>query len=510
MAEQSRSSNKRLAINTIILYGKLIITIIISFLTSRLVLDALGVSDYGLYNVVGGIVSMLNILGTTMIATSYRYMAVELGKGESGNPNKEFNTITVIHIFLALFLIIIGETLGVYYLNVASGKVDDALFVLHLSLATVAFTIVSIPTNGLIVAREKFLFTSIVEVANAVTKLVLIFALSNMDGNRLRYYAVIIAFAQLIIPLSYQIYCRIKDKEVVKWNFNRNKSDYKGILGFAWWMFIGAVACVARIQGAAMIINLFFGTILNAAFGLASQVYNATNQFTTTLRQAAIPQIMKSQSSGNEERSMNLVYYISKYSYLFMLIPAIPLIICISGAIKIWLGVPPKFTDIFIVLMLINGMLANLSAGFDATIQATGNVKKNQIGYSIINLALLPIIFILYKTGMPPYINAIVMIALTIITLIFQCYIMKELTSFNIRKYIDKTILPSLLATAMAWIPLHAGSKFLNDSWQATIISLIIALIWTVISIYIAGTNKHEKQLLTNYITRRIFKKNTL
>lgn len=504
------ANNKRIAINTLILYSKLIITIVISFIISRLVLQALGASDYGLYNVVGGIVALLNTLATSMVATSYRYMAVELGKGNDGNPNRIYNTVFVIHSVLAILLILIGETIGVYYiqnfLNVDSSRIDDALFILHLSLLTTAFAVITVPMNGLIIARENFIFISIVEIVSALLKLVLIIALMYLPGDRLRLYAVFLAFVQLISPIAYQIYCRKSDKDVVKWNLNKCKRDYSGVLKFASWMLIGALACMARVQGAAMIINFYFGTIINAAFGLASQVDAAATQFTNTLRQAAVPQIMKSQASGDEERSINLVYIISKYSFMCILILAIPLMTCISGTLKLWLGVPPEYTDIFIVLMLINGMIANLGAGFDATIQATGKVKKNQIGYSLINLSLLPIIYVLYKLGFAPYINALVMIGLTIITLVFQCWIMVGLSSFSINKYLKKTILPSIFTFILAWVPLHFFSKFFNESWLLTLVNLFIAACWTIFSIYIVGTNANEKKIIHNILKYKILK----
>ena len=502
--------NKKIVLNTTVLYIKLIINITISFVTSRLILDALGASNYGLYNVVGGVVAMLNTLSTTMVATSYRYMTVELGK-EEGAPNRVYNTIFIIHLILAVFLLIIGETLGVFYvnnyLNIDPSKIPDALFVLHLSLLTTAFVVITVPMNGLIIAREKFLYMSVVDSLSAITKLLLVVLLMYMDGNRLRIYAIILALIQLLSPIAYQIYCRIKDAAVVKWNFNKNIDDYKAVLGFAWWMSLGTVAVMGKLQGAAMIINYFFGTILNAAFGLASQVSNAVSQFTTTLRQAAIPQIMKSQSLGDESRSLTLVYAMSRYSYLCMNIIAIPLLLCMDDLLIIWLGDPPEFTMIFINFMLVSGMFSNLGAGFDATIQATGKVKKNQIGYSLINLALLPIIFILYEFGLPPYINVVVMLFLTVVTLVFQLYIMIELTSFKMKEYVKRTLVPSFLSTAFAFLPLLLLKMLFSHAIIATFLYMVIASLWTCISIYFFGVTKEEKMIMINIINKTVVHK---
>ena len=506
------NDNKRIAVNTIFLYAKFIITTVVSFVMSRVVLQALGASDYGLYNVVGGIVAMLNTLGTSMVATSYRYMAVEIGKGEAGNPNKTYNTIVVVHFALAIFLLLIGETLGVFYvnnyLNVSLDKIPDALFVLHLSLLTTAFSVITIPMNGLIIAREKFLFTSVVESLGAILKLALVFLLINYEGNRLRLYAIILAIIQLSIPLAYQIYCRIKDSDIVRWSINRNKEDYKNLFGFAWWTLFGAVAVIGKLQGSAMIINFFFGTILNAAYGLASQVNHALSAFTSTLRQSAIPQIMKSYSSGDHVRSLKLVYTISRYSYLSMMVFSVPLLFGINAVLKIWLGVPPEFTQTFVIFMLISGMVANLGAGFDALIQATGVIRNYEIGYAIINLALLPLIYLLYLLGLPPYVNVICMLFLAVITLLFQIYYISRVTTFSVREYFMITIFPSLRATLLTVIPLYLiGFVWdYNDNLWTAFSFIGIAIILTIIVIYCIGLTVSERAQIRAFILKKVLR----
>lgn len=505
------TNNRTIAKNTVALYIKLIVSIIINFVSARLILDALGANDYGLYNVVGGVVAMLNVLGVAMIATSYRYMAVEIGKGESGNPNKIYNTVFLVHILLAIAVMFIGETLGVFYinnyLNVELGKIDDALFVLHFSLITCAINVVTVPINGLIIAREKFIYTSVIEIIYYSAKMLCVVFLLYVSDDKLRMYAVMMAVCQLILPIAYQIYCNRTDQDVIKWHFNKVWYDYKEVLIFAFWIFIGAFSSIVKMQGAALIINIFFGTLLNAAFGLASQINGATTQFTTTLRQAVIPQIMKGYASGNEERSLELVYRISRYSYLLMLIPSLPIIICINGVLKIWLGNPPEYTSIFIVLMLINGIVANLCAGFDATIQASGKIRKNQIGFSLINLSLLPIIYLLYQFGFPPYVNTIAMIFLSLVIIVFQCYIMKDLSAFKVSIYIKRTIIPSIATTIVVVLPLLFIISWANASIMNTLISAVLCVTWTTTIVFILGLDKSEKNMLKNIVLSKIGRK---
>lgn len=503
------TADKRIAINTLVLYLKLIFVIAVSFLTSRLVLQALGASDYGLYNVVGGIVALFNTFGTSMVATSYRYMAVEIGKGKDGNPNMIYNTILLIHICLAVFLIFIGESIGVFYinnyLNVDISKIPDALFVLHTSLITSAFFVLTIPMNGLIIARENFLFISIIDVLSALLKIVLVFTLLYIESNKIRSYAIFMAVVQLFSPIAYQVYCFVKDKNTIKWNFNRSKSDYIEILKFTSWMFIGATAVMGQVQGAAMIINLFFGTILNAAFGLASQVQSAIMQFTTTLRQAFIPQIMKNQKS-NEGRSLDLVYAISRYSYLCMSFLIIPIILCLDSLLRIWLVEPPRYTNLFIYFMLISGLISNLAAGFDASIQATGKVKVNQIGYSLINLSLLPFMAICYQFDLPPYSNVIIMVLLAILTVAFQCYIMKKLTAFCFHQYLRITVQPAIVSSIIAFVPLYVLRSFIGDSILPISLFLCFGFGWSLFTIFLFGLNLQEKKIVSEFVNRLLVK----
>lgn len=497
--------NKRIVVNTAILYIKIILSTVIGFVTSRLVIDALGASDFGLYNVVGGIVVMLNTLGVCMIATSYRYMAIEIGKGENGDANKVYNTVFCIHLLLALLLLIVGETLGVFYvnnyLNVDPLKIPDALFVLHVSLLTTAFAVVTIPTNGLIIAREKFLFISLVEIVSILLKLVFIIFLLYIDNNKLRYYAVFLAFCQLFIPVCYQLYCRMKDYAVVKWNFNRNLADYKDVLSFAWWILLGAVASLGRIQGVSIIMNLFFGTIVNAAFGLATQVNSSISHFTGSIQQAAVPQIMKRQGGGEADSSVSLIYHVSRFSFMLMLVIAVPVIFSIDSLLAIWLKEPPEYTNIFISLLIVNAIISNLGAGFDASIQATGKIRTNQIGFTIINLSIIPIMYVMYKMGFPVYTNIIVMIGLTLCTLAFQIFLMSRLTVFDFHRYARVTLRPALLTLfACCLLVLPIRFLFVCDTLVNTFFFCCLAGLLTVVCIYFIGLTSHERQIINSFV----------
>ncbi len=505
------NDNKRILYNTGVIYIKLILGAFLGLFTSRIVLQALGANDYGLYSVVGGIVSFLNIIGATMVSVTNRYIAVEIGKGEAGNPNRIFNTVLAIHIFLAICLLLIGGIIGTYYvnnyLNVQPGKISDALFVLYISLLTTAVSIVSVPYNGLIIAREKFAFATIIELTSILIKFGLVFLLLYSDGNRLRQFAIIMALVTVFCRIAYQAYCHINEREIIKWNFNKRKEEYKSVFSFTGWSLFGAVAYIGKEQGAAIIINYFFGTMLNAAFGLASQINRHAMMFTKGLSQAAVPQIMKSYGSGNTNRSLNLVYAISRISTMIMLIFAVPLTFCMDSILVLWLGNVPEYTTIFSIFMLINTVVAMLGAGFDACIQSTGNIKKNEIYISIIYLSLLPIIFILYKVGLPPYMNVIVLPLLTMAIKIMQLFLMRDLASFSIPTYFKKTFMPSLKVIVLSTIPLVFLRIVFNHSLWQTLIFFIICGVWTVLCVSIWGVKKDEREKLISFALNKIRKK---
>ena len=506
------NDNKTIAVNTVILTIKLVISIVCSFVVSRLILQALGADNYGLYNVVGGIVAMLNLVATSMIATSYRYMAVEIGKGELGNPQKVYSTLILIHFILALCLVVIGFPLGAYYiehfLNVTNASLADAHYVYIFSLVATFFSIIVVPSNGLLVAMEKFMPLSIIEICKSLLNVTIAVVLLTFAGNRLRLYALLMAILIIGYNIAFYIWCRVKYPSITNYKFNNNIKDYKEITIFTGWMLLGASAVVGRTQGVAMVINLFFRNSINAAFGIATQIGNAANMFTTTLRQAVTPQIMKNQE-GNASRSLNLVYAISRYTYLIMLVLCAPLLLCMDTILEIWLGegnIPP-YANVFAIFLLISGMISNLNSGFDASIQASGEVKKNQIGYTIINLSIIPIVYILYKIGLPAYINVIFGLCITVVTLLFQSSIMKEQTEFTYWEYWKKTVCPSLVATIVAFVPMILLRVVFGNEVKIVLLFICLSVIWTSLVIFFVGVSRNEREMLLNYIKSKVSKR---
>lgn len=503
--------NKRIVVNTGIIYGKLVITTVIGLLASRYILLSLGSSDFGLYSVVGGIVTFLNVIGVTMVSTSYRFLAVGLGSGDSIRLGQIYNSLSLVHWLLALFLIVIGEVIGLFYINnylvVAADKLVDARFVFHVSLLTAAFSVINVPASGLTIAKEKFLFTSAVEVIVAVAKLVLVIYMMTYDGNRLRLYAFIMLGMQVLTTLLYQSYCYIHDREIIKFKINRRKEDYKEIATFTGWSLLGASAYIGNTQGAAIIINRFFGTVLNAAYGIASQVNSYANTFIKGITQAAVPQIMKSYGAGNHERSLRLVYIICRISSLALLLLLVPMLSFTHEILVVWLKEPPEYAVEFVVFLLITLFVSVLGSGFDSCIQSTGKIRNNEVVYALICLIQLPIMYVAYKLGAEPYFNAILLCGATLIQKTYQIHLLGKIASFDVYAYLKEGVIPVLITFAVTLPPILLVKHTFTFSTIGLIIFIILYEVWIVVAIYLFGLKQGEKMQIINFVKSKVLKK---
>ena len=336
------SENKKIAINTILLYLRLIITTIIGIVSTRIVFRSLGVEDYGLYSVVGGVVVMMAFLNTVMISTTYRFITFEIGRKGEEAINKVFNISLSIHIGIAILGVLLAATIGEWYfnnhLNIEPHQKDNVNFVFRLSVLATVFNIFSIPFRGLITALEKFSVRVSIEIIRSILQLLFVISLIYFSGDKLRLYAVLMAVLTLISSSLFILYCKKNYTLITQWKFQRDIKKYKEMLTFSGWNLIGTVAVMGQVQGSAIIGNLFFGTIFNAAFGIANQLNSLINMFARNLGQAAIPQIIKSHGRGDDKRMTDIVVSISKYSFFLMLIPALPILLETEYLLELWLG----------------------------------------------------------------------------------------------------------------------------------------------------------------------------
>jgi O-antigen/teichoic acid export membrane protein len=503
--------NRLIIKNSGILFFRLLFTSLIGLFTSRIIIQSLGVSDFGLYSVVGGLVVMMAFLNTVMTSTTYRFIAFEMGKGNNDGVNQVFNISLVVHLCLALLVLLLTETVGVYYvhnyLNLEAGKLTDALFVLRFSMVATVISIVSIPYQGLVTAQENFTVQASIEIIRSILGFfVALTIFYYTTGSRIRLYAMLIAIVNIVPAFLFFAYCKRKHGEFVKWNFQRRKNKYKEMIGYTGWLMFGTAAWVGQRQGSDLIVNAFFGTVLNAAMGIANQVNSIILMFARNLAQAAIPQITKSVSGENTERTKTLVAYISKYTCFLMLLPALPILLETNYLLSLWLGNLPPYTTTFCQLIIINALIESLSSGVPAVVMAAGKVKYFMIIGGIISLISLPIAYLFFKLGYPPYAILIIYILTTGTNVIASQVLLKKIIDFNISYFLKTAYLRILYVSAMV-APLFLIHGLFPEGFSRFIFFSSFAVVWLLLAIYFFGIDKTEKDTLTqvahNFIKAR-------
>lgn len=493
----------KIAFNTIILFVRLCITTIVTLITARLVLNTLGVSNYGLYNVVGGVVALLNVVNTAMITTTYRYIAFEIGKGNCGDTNKVFNSSLAIHAVFGLLILAAGLPLGEWYvcnyLNVSSESLPNALFVLRVSIFTTMISTVLVPYQGLLVAFEKFHVSAIFDIITQFLKLVAVVLMQYVVYDSLRVYAIIMLGYTFIMSLLYLIYSYRYHYSTCKLKLSTDIPLYKEMFSFSGWILFGACSSVGKTQGTTMIVNYFFGTIVNAALAIANQVENFILMFSRMLSQAAVPQITKSFSGGNKERSVKLASYISKYTYILMLIVSFPIIMEMEFILDIWLKEVPEGTSEFSKLMILCGLIGCMGEGIPALTQASGKIKYFQLILSTISLLGLPIAVLCYKLGAVSYTILIIYCIISFIIASVRLFLLKLLLNVNIIYFI-KTSYSRMLYISIPLVILYLVFDSSAFSLLQHIFSLIFIEFFLIFDILLFGLDKQEKLLINSFI----------
>ena len=499
------NDNKRIALNSVFIFIRLCIVSIVSIVGSRIVLDALGASDFGLYNVVGGIVMMLNVVNTAMLSTTYRYLAFELGKKENGDPNKIFNTSLLIHSVFGILLLIFGWIIGEWYinnyLNIPVESLPDALFVYHISIVTAALSTLFVPFQGLLVAYEKFIVNACIDVTSQLIKLGSIVFLIYTESNRLHVYSLIMLSYTILFCIMYAAYCYRHYLNVVKIKIYKDFQLIKDMLKYALWTGFGAMASVGKSQGSAIVINYFFGTIINAAYAVAAQIEGFVVVFARSLNSAAVPQITKNFSGGNSERSIKLTSYISKYTFILMSFVAFPLLLEMDFFLSIWLKEVPEGSATFCRLMIFGSLLGCLGEGIPAFVNATGNIKTYQLITHSFTLLGLPISFVLYKFGANPYTILIVFCIISFCLAFIRLYLLKRIYDFDVRVFFDV----SFVKIALISIPLIVFYIFYNPSELSTLghcVGLVSSELFLFASVLILGLDSDERRLLKSFLKR--------
>lgn len=503
----SSEDNKRIAKNTLFLYMRMFLTIVVNLYTVRVIWQVLGVDDYGIYNVVGGIVMMFSFLNNAMVASSQRFISFELGRKDEHRLNKVFCISLTVHFMLAVVVLVLAESIGLWFLNnklnIPAERMYAANWVYQCSIIAFLVTIVSVPYNACIVAHEHMKIYGYLGVLEVLLKLVIVFLLIFIGGDKLIVYSILVLAVAVLMRMLYQIYCHRHFNEC---HFHRISDGHlmRDMFSFAGWSFMGNLGFSVRDQGINIILNLFFNVAVNAAKGVAGQIGGTINGFAANFQMALNPQITKRYASGDTEGMMNLVFQGCKYSVLLMTFIIVPLIVAAEQILTLWLGEVTPYTAGFLQLTLCLVLVESIVNPITTALQATGHIRNFQIIISIIMLMSLPLAWFWLKLDADPYIVMIVCIIMSVIGVIARLMLLHELVSYSYRKYFTEVILKIIPVVAIS-APL---SWWIYTLFPQNLASLIL---WGVLSCCLTGViifafalKNSERELIKNFIVKRI------
>lgn len=515
MSETSNlSSNKRIAKNSIFLSIRMVVVLCITLYTSRVVLHALGVEDYGVFNVVCGFVSMFAFLNTSMSNGIQRFFNFELGKNGVDGANKVYKTALLIQLILGLIIIVLTESFGIWYLHnkmvIPEGRMFAAEWVFQISIIQFLVVIMQVPYTAAVMAHEKMDFYAIVSILDAVLKLGLVLVLPHVGYDKLIVWGLFGLIIHILVLILYFIYCKTKFKEIHLGNglLKIEKPLFGSMLGFSGWNIFGSFSNMMRDQGINLIINLFFGPVVNAARGIAVQVNAAISGLVSSILTPVRPQVIQSYARGELDRSMRLTFSISKLSLCFLFLLALPVCVEIDFILNLWLGgVVPDHTQAFCIIILITSATLIPMGALATLVHASGKMWKYQLIGSTVKLISVPIAYVMLKLGYAVEWAFIMVLLFDAIGLIVGMFIIKTLMPFSIRSYFRYVVLPIVpvlfVSLLMDWL-MHS---FLSNEIVRVLAVFILGSLILLALVYFIAMTKEEKKLINsmvvNYIKRK-------
>lgn len=502
MPDQS-SNNKRIARNTILLYIRMIFLMLVSLYTSRVILQVLGVEDYGIYNVVGGFVALFGFLNGAVSSSTSRYITFALGKGDIANLKKVFSTCVLTHGVIALIVLLLAETLGLWFvinkLVIPGERFSSAMWVYQCSIISSIVMIMSVPYNSDIIAHEKMSAFAYISIIEACAKLGVVYILLIGNVDKLMLYAVLLLVIQLAVRLIYTSYCA-RHFEESKFHFIWDKSLFKEIFSFAGWNLWGSLAVALMGQGLNIVLNMFFGPVVNASRGIAVQVESAVRQFAGNFQMALNPQITKNYAVGNLSAMHILVERSAKFTFILIFCLSLPIILEVEPILTMWLGVVPDHAMNFVSLCLVINIFEAMANPFVTSVSATGNVKIYQSVVGGILILIVPLAYLVLRLGGNPESVFITYLSITLVAFAVRMLIARKLTSISLRKFAVNALGPCALV-ALISVPISIGVKLIMPSFTGSfvVVAAIVCLIVLLVS-YVFGLSRNERLFINDKV----------
>lgn len=500
------TNNKRIAKNSAFLYLRMFLIMAVTFYTSRVILEVLGIEDYGLYNVIGGIIAMFGLINSSMTTATQRFLTFETGRNDSYRMRKIFSVSLIIHILIAVTIVVLGETIGLWFfwhkMNIPIDRINAAMWVYQMSILSAVVMIISVPYNAAIIAHEKMNAFAYISILDVTLRLLSVYILILFDIDRLKLYAVLMLLTQLILRLIYSLYCK-KHFIETHGRFCWDKSLFKEMTAFAGWSIWGNCASLFCSQGLNILLNIFFTPAVNAARAISVQVQNGIEQFSNNLQSAINPQIIKSYAINELSYMHSLIYASSKFSFFLLWIIIIPIFFNTDTLLEIWLKEVPKHSSTFIHVILIITLIETLSKPLATAVSATGRIKVFQTTIGCIMMSTLPTSYIFLKLGFAPESVFKVLMTFSSLAYLTRFYFARKCTQINTRKYFQYVICKIIIVTFISIIICYAIEYMIVDETTPVLISCSLYAISSIIIIYLIGLEKKEKQ----FIKEKIFNK---
>lgn len=494
------TNNHQIAKNALFLYARMFLLMLIGLYTSRVNLQSLGVDNYGVYNVVAGFVVMFSALTGALGNAISRFIQVELGKGDKIRLQIVFSTSVTIQIFISIIIILLVEVIGIWFINnkmqIPEGSLPSAIWVLQFSLATFVLNLLYVPYYSCIIAHEKMSAFAYISIFEAIMKLVVAFSVAYSPFNKLIVFAILIMITSFITRSLYIRYCkRHFDECVYRWTFD--KPLVKDMSSFVGWNLFSQGAAVLSVQGVNMIMNVFFGVVVNAARAIETQVNSVVQQFITNFTTALIPPITKSYAGGEKKSAYELVYKGDRYAYYLMLLIALPIIFEANQILTLWLKTPPDYTAIFVQWTLFASLAKVLGGNtIFALIMADGNIKKFQIAIAIIGLLPLPLAWIAFYFGASVVSAYIIYFVVHVVLIFVRLFYANRITGLPWQEYITSVIIPVLLVTILSILTPLFLTKIMQESVVRFVVVVVATVVITSIAILFVGMRSAERKMI--------------
>lgn len=504
------SVSKRIAKNTLMLYGRMLFSMIVTLYTSRVVLNTLGVEDFGIYSLVAGVIIMFGFLNNAMSASTQRFLTYESAKGNITNLKNIFNVSITIHLIIAVVIFIIAETIGVWFLNtqlnISPERMTAANWVFQFSIFSFVVSVCLVPYNAVIIANEKMDVFAVIGIVEVVLKLLIVFFLTIIEFDKLIVYSALLLLVTLIVKFAEAIYCYSCFNECKNVTLTWDKDITKEMGAFAGWNLFGVAAGISYGQGVNILLNIFFGTAINASRGIAFQIQGAVSSLITNFQIALAPAITKGYARNENNETFDLVFSSSKLSIYLLLIFSVPLLVETEAILRWWLKIIPEYSVIFTKFIVIDLLISSLSGPLHILVQATGKVKKYQIIVSGMLLLNLPFSYLFLKLGYSPEITIVISIFFSLIALFARLFILHVSIQFPINEYLKKVVFRVVIVAFISWVIPYYISFYLQNSFLNFMIICFVSIFCIFLSVFHFGVNSLEKSFIVSK-TLNILKK---